>query len=332
MHVDDGLIVGDRNEVKEILGRLGAKWKMKVLTLEKYAGWDIWRNREKRQVFISQSTYVMSMRQSDRFGNLPLRKFTTPMEPGFNARLDGDKPCIVDKVPYLELIGSLMYMLQTRVDLAYPVNVLACFSHTAQEKHWKAAKRVLAYALQTHGKGISLNARRNESLCGYADASLGMERESRSRTGMMVMYRGSPVSWSSHVQGLVTNSSSEAEYVALNECAREVLFVLGYPQTKPTTIYEDNSSAISISGSKKIAHRSKHIAIRYHATRDYIQKSWIAVKYCPTGEMLADLLTKPLPTSQHQKLYWLMTGINSEGSEMTGVLKQSATEFCRQGL
>jgi len=48
--------------------------------------------------------------------------------------------------------------------------------------------------------------------------------------------------------------------------------------------------------------RTKHINIRYHFIREGVQDGAIILKYVATGEMIADILTKPLPKCTFEKL------------------------------
>ena len=65
---------------------------------------------------------------------------------------------------------------------------------------------------------------------------------------------------------------------------------------------EDNQGAIAIA-KKNIAHaRTKHIDIRYHFVREVVQKGLVDLRYCPTHQMIADLLTKPLSKGQFEQL------------------------------
>ena len=65
---------------------------------------------------------------------------------------------------------------------------------------------------------------------------------------------------------------------------------------------EDNQGAIAIA-KNPIAHaRTKHIDIRYHYIREAVNDGIIEVKYCPTKQMIADVLTKPLPRGQFENL------------------------------
>ena len=106
--------------------------------------------------------------------------------------------------------------------------------------------------------------------------------------------------WSSKKQSVVALSTAESEYVALcsavKECTwvRRVLKSLGQDVKHPTTVFEDNQAAIKISENPVDHRKTKHIDIQYHYTREAQDKGIVKVKYCPTGSMIADMLTKPL--------------------------------------
>ena len=96
----------------------------------------------------------------------------------------------------------------------------------------------------------------------------------RSRSGWVVRYGDSPISWYSGIQKVVTQSSAEAEYVAISLAANEVVYLrnvlafLNFPQPDATVIYEDNGAAIVWTKHYSADHsRSKHVDVRYHRIR-----------------------------------------------------------------
>lgn len=74
---------------------------------------------------------------------------------------------------------------------------------------------------------------------------------------------------------------------------------------------EDNQGAIAIARNPIGHARTKHIDIRYHFIRETLQEGTIDLCYCPTSEMVADILTKPLSRGQFEKLRLAM-GMNSQ--------------------
>ena len=83
---------------------------------------------------------------------------------------------------------------------------------------------------------------------------------------------------------------------------RKLVTELGSPQTTPTTIYEDNQSAIAMTKNPQFHGRSKHIDIKYHFIREQVNKGNIELTYCPTAEMVADMFTKGLSRELFCKL------------------------------
>jgi hypothetical protein len=92
-------------------------------------------------------------------------------------------------------------------------------------------------------------------------------------------------------------------YLALASFFEEVLFLrqllptVGCPLIDPTKTFEDNTSRIALATNK-----TKHIDTKYHFTRSLIKAGAISITWCPTHDMIADILTKiSLPTSAHLK-------------------------------
>jgi hypothetical protein len=67
------------------------------------------------------------------------------------------------------------------------------------------------------------------------------------------------------------------------------------PLKSPIKIFCDNQSAITIAYSNQQRARTKHFDIRLYFIRDNIESGKISIEYLSTDEMIADLLTKPLP-------------------------------------
>jgi kynurenine formamidase len=65
-------------------------------------------------------------------------------------------------------------------------------------------------------------------------------------------------------------------------------------------IYGDNQGSIALSKNSVFHARSKHIDIQYHFIRDTVATGEILIEYLPTEYMVADIMTKPLPTEKHK--------------------------------
>ena len=72
---------------------------------------------------------------------------------------------------------------------------------------------------------------------------------------------------------------------------------------KPMTIHQDNMSTMLLAnnGRASSSKRTRHINIHYFFITDRIGRREVAVKYCPTDDMIADFYTKPLNGSKFCK-------------------------------
>ena len=106
--------------------------------------------------------------------------------------------------------------------------------------------------------------------------------------------------------------TAEAEYMALASAVQEAIWMrqltdeLGNGPTEATTIFEDNQSAICMAKNPQFHGGAKHIGIKYHFIREQISSGTVKLEYCPTKEMIADMLTKGLHRDQFRNCkIWL---------------------------
>ena len=69
---------------------------------------------------------------------------------------------------------------------------------------------------------------------------------------------------------------------------------LGKPLRAPTIVKEDNQSCIAMAKNPQYHGRAKHIDIKHHFVQELVGDDTIKLEYCPTNEMVADILTKGL--------------------------------------
>lgn len=128
------------------------------------------------------------------------------------------------------------------------------------------------------------------------------------------MFCGGTISWASRGQASVTLSSMEAEYVALSEACQEAIWLrqllvdFGERQEQATTIREDNQGCIAFVKTERVNRRSKHIDTRQKFVQELCSTGQIALEYCPTDRMAADILTKPLGPLKHDR-FRIMLGL-----------------------
>lgn len=207
-----------------------------------------------------------------------------------------------------------MYLaVLTRPDISYSVSYLSQFNNCYNENPFIYAKRVLKYLHKTKNYCLKYGEG-NVQLQGFVDADWASDSlDRKSYSGYCFTMVGSAISWQSRKQRKVSLSSTEAEYVALSEAAREAVYlrnllceITGKLNVIPLNC--DNQSALKLSTGQQSQNRSKHIDVRYHYVRDCVTSSSIETSYISTHEMPADLLTKGLLPSKHNK-FMKMLGI-----------------------
>ena len=116
------------------------------------------------------------------------------------------------------------------------------------------------------------------------------------------------ISWHSRMQEVTASGTSEAEYVALSEVVKEVLFLRQVQEfMEPSmrvgavNVFEDNEGAIKLATNKHASRRTKHIDVKHHLVRDASDARKVRVAYVRSEDQHADLLTKPLDLQKFYK-------------------------------
>lgn len=225
-----------------------------------------------------------------------------PLDPGYiKARTNGIP--MTNPERYQQLIGSLLYIaINTRSDIAASVTILSRFNKNPTESDWTEAKRTVRYLLGTIELKLRLGGNYDDKiLTGYADADwAGNNFDRKSNSGYVFQLFGGSISWACRKQSCIALSSTEAEYVSLAEACQEAIWIkkllkgfLGQENIE-AIIYEDKTSCLNMVSNPKFSNQTKHIDTKYHFVRSLFDQGVIKFKYCPTDEMTADLLTKPL--------------------------------------
>ena len=256
---------------------------------------------------LNQATYIRKLVQ--RFNLQQAKPSKVPLDPGYLQQKEEECKPLPNNQDYLSLIGGLLYVaVHTRPDIAVSTSILAQKSSKPNQQDWNEAKRVLRYLDLTINHKLQLGAT-NDGLQMFVDADwAGNSRDRKSNSGLLLQFGGGLVAWSTRKQTCVALSSTEAEFVALAEGCQELIWTrrlleeVGEAAVGPTTVFEDNQSCMKLVDSDKIERRSKHIETRYFFVRDLKEKGTISLKYCPTEDMLADVMTKPLARIKLEKL------------------------------
>ena len=130
----------------------------------------------------------------------------------------------------------------------------------------------------------------------------------KSTTGWIFMFNGGAISWRSSQQSVTALSTSEAEYMALSDSAKEARALLKLNKTlenksqNQIKIFEDNRGCIKWTSTQAEPNRTKHIDIHFHHIKDWVRLGAIEIIPVATDLQLADAMTKPLSRERHNFL------------------------------
>ena len=205
--------------------------------------------------------------------------------------------------------AQLLYLAKrVRPDLLVAVAFLTKRVSAPQKCDQGKLVRAIQYLRETAHMGIVLEGQQNLSILAYVDASYGVHKDLKSHTGCVIGIGRGPVYSKSTGQKLNTKSSTEAELVALSDSTSQVIWTRNFLEEQgfklgPAIVYQDNMSTIAlVKNGKSNSDRTRHIAIRFFFVADRVASKEIKIEHMPTGEMLADILTKPLQGTLFKKL------------------------------
>ncbi|PLW07766.1 hypothetical protein PCANC_25701 [Puccinia coronata f. sp. avenae] len=300
VHVDDLAAVGEQSFVNSTISSLGSRFKIGADDeLHHFLSLKIHRLVDKQLVYLSQEHWIDEMQEHFLPGT------DAPVATPTNSAFKDLRRCSASNAPssgpYQQLLGCLLWSAQcTRPDVSFAVNRLSQFLKDPSESHWQAALRVLWYLVST--KHLRLWLGGSLGCLGFSDSDWAEDQQDHHSTSAYTYRLGvGAISWKSCKQALILLSSTEAEYKAMLDACKEGLWLrhlLRELKLLPSTfipLHVDNAGAEALAKNPKHHTRTKHIGARFHFIHDCVKITRIQVLHVSTKDMLADMLTKPLP-------------------------------------
>nr|GEV98737.1 retrovirus-related Pol polyprotein from transposon TNT 1-94 [Tanacetum cinerariifolium] len=309
LYVHDMLVVGsDMAEIKKLKRQLSQEFKMKDLgPAKQIIGMGIIRDRTKGTLRLSQEKYTgkvlekFNMKDAEARcqplgDHFKLSKKQAPQTEASRHRMA--------KVPYASAVGSVMYtMVCTRPDIAHAVGVVRSFMSNPGMENWEAVKWLLRYLKGTSKATLYFN--RKEVVLErffYSDYG-GCLDSGKSTIGYVFILGGTTVSWMSRIQMCVTMSTTEAEYMAIAEAGKELVWLKNFledldrAQTE-SFLFCDNQSVIHLAKNPVFYDRTKHIKTRYQYIRELVSEGTLSLKNILGAKNPVDMLTKVVTTEK----------------------------------
>lgn len=307
VYVDDFLLAGNSaDEIEAVKKALADKYRIKDLGLaSRFLSLEI--EQEEGSIKITHRRYIDKLLERESMEDC--YAVSTPIIKGF-TNVEDTSPRLTNNTPYRSLVGGLMYSMHTnRPDIAYAVGYLSRYLDCPTKNKYEAAKRVLRYLKGTRDSSIVYEHRETPECVAYCDSSYGGDYERASTWGYVLFYGGGPVSWRSRKHKTKVTSTTESEFVAMSECAKELAWTTNVfedielqLQQPRLVIKEDNQPAIAMAEKLAMRHKTKHIDMKRRYIQDAVDSGKVKIEYITTKNQIADIFTKALPEVTHREL------------------------------
>ena len=329
VHVDDFAVTfNDEALYNEVFGAVRRDVDMNESPMDNFLGIGVVQLPE-GGYGLHQEGYIEQT--LERMGMSACQLQQSPEAPGSKAKLtpltgplDAEEAAFMRSVPYTAAVGALHYLARaTRFEISHAVSQVARFMANPGPDHWRAVQRIYGYLRRT--KGVPLVMRSDSgvddlslgmSLHGYSDSDwAGCKETRRSHTGWVVRAGTTPVAWYSKQQGSITQSTAEAELVAVNSLSNELCWWrmlmddFGYAVRGPFKLFCDNSSAVTLSEHSGNFSGTKHIELKHLLVRQRQEAGEVAVQWCDAESQLADIFTKNCRVGLFRKIASTLMGV-----------------------
>ncbi|GJZ45358.1 retrovirus-related pol polyprotein from transposon TNT 1-94 [Tanacetum coccineum] len=276
IYVDDIIFASTDPKACDIFSNeMSSKFQMSMMgQMSFFLGLQVSQNL--RGIFINQSKFALEILK--KFGMDSCDPVDTPMMD--QLKLDEDPLGIpVDQTRFRSMVGSRMYLTDSRPDLVFAVCMCARYQASPTKKLLEALKRVFRYLKGTINWGLWYSKDTAMALTAYADADhVGCQDTRRSTSGSAQFLGDKLILW-----------------------MRSQLTDYGFAFNK-IPLYCDNRSAIALCCNNVQHSRSKHIDIRHHFIREQVEKGVVELYFVTTDYQLADIFTKALPRERFEFL------------------------------
>ncbi|RVW80523.1 Retrovirus-related Pol polyprotein from transposon TNT 1-94 [Vitis vinifera] len=232
-------------------------------------------------LYITQAKYASDLLSQARLTDS--KTVDTPVELNVHLTPSRGKP-LSNPSLYRRLVGSLVYLTVTRLDISYAVHQVSQYLSAPRSTHYAVVLRILRYLKGTLFHGLFYSAQSPLVLRAFFDADwAGNPTDRRSTTGYCFLLGSSLISWRT-------------------PWLRWLLKDLGVSTSSATPLYCDNQSAIHIAHNDVFHERTKHIEIDCHFIRYHLVHGALKLFSVSSKDQLADIFTKSLPKRRTRDL------------------------------
>ena len=323
--------------------RVDRRFAIKDTDLDFYLGMDI-DSPHPGRLTLSSRTYIRAIMQTELPNPLEsYRAVSTPAHPDLmkiyhNARRAHITPSPKLAAKFRRIVGKLMWPSpQTRIDILFPVGILARTYEYCNEELYFCAVRVAVYAGQHDDYGVTFDADIDDSMVMtfYCDSDWDT---CQSTTGGVGFMTGGPFITACRRQKCTTGSSSHAEIVAASDVSSDAMWsrgqseAFGVKQELASVLYIDNKSTLDIIFDYSADAKLRHIDRRDKICRERYHNNIVAPQKVATKDNLSDILTKALDRPTFERLRnKIMNIVASIALLASGLLRKTKYRPSEQG-
>ena len=188
MYVDD-IIFGSNEEAmsQNFALVMQQECEMSLLgELTYFLGLQVQQNKD--GIFLSQTKYLKQILK--KYGMEYSKPVCTPMVTGCSLS-SNDESAAVHQPTYRSMIGSLLYLTGTRLDIMHAMGIVGRFQANPKESHLQVVKRIFKYLQETHSFGLWYPRDTDLTLHAYTDADWAGSVDDRKNTSGGAFYMGS---------------------------------------------------------------------------------------------------------------------------------------------
>jgi hypothetical protein len=311
IYVDDCLFCGTNEMIDETVKGI-VKWGLQVKVednLTDYLSCRVIFDKSRKMAWLGQPHLICNLKK--KFGEMVehLQTYRTPGTPGQGiTKIDKEDPLArVDDETHTMFrsgVGMLLYLVKhSRPDIANAVRELSKVMDAPSAAALKELKRTIKFVLDTEDFGLKIEPDKITTmkwrLKVYTDSDWAGDKDTRlSVTGYVLFLRDVPILWKSKGQRSIALSSSEAEYYALSEAAKDIKFTymlmvnMGIEIELPIQVYVDNVGALFMTENISTSGRTKHLDLRMRYVNNLVEEGFLKFIFVRSALNKADHLTK----------------------------------------
>ena len=225
------------------------------------------------------------------------------------------------KVFHTFVMKGMFLCKRGRQDIQPAIAFMTTRVREPNEGDWKKLVKMMNYLKATKDDIASMSADDTGTIKWHVDAAFAVHKDMKSHTGATMSLGSGTICSISTKQKVNTRSSTEAELIGFDDVVSKILWsklfieAQGF-QVKANIVYRDNTSSMHLeeNGKASSGKRTRHFHIKYFYITDLINRNQITIEYCPTEDMIADYMTKPLVGTKFERFRNIIMNILSKSA------------------